>query len=71
MQLFEHIDFKMLKQKIQTKHLLVKMYFFDLKTLKIGFKGMGHLLRGNWIPKKFQKFVLFGSLKMILFHVKE
>ena len=33
-ELFGHTDLKMLKQKIQTKHLYAKMYFFGLKILK-------------------------------------
>ena len=34
-ELFGHTDLKMLlKQKIQTKHLYTKMYFFGLKILK-------------------------------------
>ena len=33
-ELFGHTDLKILKQKIQTKHLYAKMYFFGLKILE-------------------------------------
>ena len=37
LKLFGHTDFKMFKQKILTKDLIAKMYFFGLQT---DFKGV-------------------------------